>query len=72
MKSIAYLCSSDRSKTWDKDGWKKVIVCIISDGRNEANKQTLQLLAQVSAETFALSYQHLRSNADGLLQGRNC
>jgi len=33
MRSIAYLCKGDRSKTWGKDSWKKVVVCIVSDGR---------------------------------------
>ncbi|KAF5331771.1 hypothetical protein D9758_016641 [Tetrapyrgos nigripes] len=33
MKNVAHLCKRDRSKTWGKEGWKKVVVCIVSDGR---------------------------------------
>ncbi|KAH8992317.1 hypothetical protein EDB86DRAFT_1499257 [Lactarius hatsudake] len=36
MKDIAHPCKRDRSKTWGKDGWKKVIVCIVSDGRRRS------------------------------------
>lgn len=44
LKNIAHLCSRDRSKTWGPEGWKKVVVCIVSDGRSKVNKRTLQVL----------------------------
>ncbi|KAI8339622.1 chitin synthase 1 [Chlamydoabsidia padenii] len=45
MKNIAHLCTRERSKTWGVEGWKKVTVCIVSDGRNKINPRTLSLLA---------------------------
>ncbi|KAI9248781.1 chitin synthase 1 [Phascolomyces articulosus] len=45
MKNIAHLCGRDRSKTWGHQGWKKVTVCIVSDGRQKINQRTLSLLA---------------------------
>ncbi len=45
MKNIAHLCSRTRSKTWGKDGWKKVVVCIVSDGRSKINSRTLSVIA---------------------------
>ncbi|KAH9469403.1 hypothetical protein MJO28_005805 [Puccinia striiformis f. sp. tritici] len=45
MKNVQHLCSRDRSKTWGKDGWKKVVVCIVSDGRSKINSRTLSVLA---------------------------
>ncbi|KAF9225402.1 glycosyltransferase family 2 protein [Gyrodon lividus] len=45
IKNIAYLCSRTRSKTWGPEGWKKVVVCVVSDGRSKVNKRTLQVLA---------------------------
>ncbi|KAI9057763.1 glycosyltransferase family 2 protein [Trametes sanguinea] len=33
-----------KSKTWGPDGWKKVVVCVVSDGRSKINKRTLQVL----------------------------
>lgn len=45
MKNIAHLCKRDRSKTWGKEGWKKVVVCIVSDGRMKINSRTLSVIA---------------------------
>lgn len=47
MKNIAHLCSRDRSKTWGKEGWKKVVVCIVSDGRKKINSRTLSVIATI-------------------------
>jgi chitin synthase len=44
MKNIAYLCKCDCSKTWGKDGWKKVVICIISDGYQKVNSQMLSII----------------------------
>lgn len=44
LKNVAHLCSRDRSKTWGTEGWKKVVVCVVSDGRSKVNKRTLQVL----------------------------
>ncbi|KAI0360959.1 chitin synthase 2 [Trametes cingulata] len=44
LKNIAHLCSRTKSKTWGPDGWKKVVVCVVSDGRSKINKRTLQVL----------------------------
>lgn len=49
MKNIAHLCKRDRSKTWGKDGWKKVVVCIVSDGRQKVNSRTLSVVAAMGA-----------------------
>ncbi|KAK0548347.1 Chitin synthase 4 [Tilletia horrida] len=45
MSNIAHLCTRERSKTWGKDGWKKVVVCIVSDGRKKVHARTLSVLA---------------------------
>ncbi|CAK7898160.1 chitin synthase 1 [[Candida] anglica] len=44
MKNIAHLCSRNKSSVWGKDGWKKIQVIIVSDGRNKVNESVLQLL----------------------------
>ena len=49
MKNIAHLCTRDRSKTWGKEGWKKVVVCIVSDGRQKINARTLSVIAAMGA-----------------------
>lgn len=45
MKNIAHFCSRNKSRTWGKDGWEKVVVCIIADGRQKAHPRTLDALA---------------------------
>ncbi|CAG8523397.1 11363_t:CDS:2 [Ambispora gerdemannii] len=52
VKNIAHLCSRDRSRVWGKEGWKKVTVCIVSDGRTKINQRTLSYLAAIGV------YQH--------------
>ncbi|KAG8801967.1 Chitin synthase, class 2 [Serendipita sp. 398] len=44
IKNIAFLCSRTRSKMWGPDGWKKVVVCVVSDGRSKVNQRTLKVL----------------------------
>ncbi|KAI1316770.1 Chitin synthase, class 1 [Mortierella claussenii] len=45
MKNIRHLTTRDRSRTWGPDSWKKVVVCIVSDGRSKINQKTLNVLA---------------------------
>jgi chitin synthase len=45
MQNVAHLCSRTKSKTWGKDGWKKVVICIVSDGRTKINPRTRSVLA---------------------------
>lgn len=45
MTNIAHLCSRTRSKTWGDDGWKKVVIVIVSDGRLKINARVLAVLA---------------------------
>ncbi|CAG8567125.1 9332_t:CDS:2 [Paraglomus brasilianum] len=47
VKNIAHLCKRDRSKVWGKEGWKKVVVCVVSDGRKKINERTLSYLAAI-------------------------
>ncbi|KZP09106.1 glycosyltransferase family 2 protein [Athelia psychrophila] len=49
IKNVAHLCKRDRSKTWGKEGWKKVVVCIVSDGRSKINARTLSVIATLGA-----------------------
>ncbi|KAG9119511.1 Chitin synthase, class 1 [Ceratobasidium sp. 392] len=45
MQNIKHLCTRERSKTGSKDGWKKVVVCVVSDGRLKINSRTLSTIA---------------------------
>jgi hypothetical protein len=41
MKNIAHLCTRTKSRTWGAEGWKKVVVCIVADGRKAINPRIL-------------------------------
>ncbi|KAI9730644.1 MAG: Chitin synthase, class 1 [Claussenomyces sp. TS43310] len=45
FKNIEYMCSRKDSKTWGPDAWKKIVVCVVSDGRAKINKRTQAVLA---------------------------
>ncbi|KAK3830273.1 MAG: glycosyltransferase family 2 protein [Linnemannia gamsii] len=49
MKNIAHLCTRAKSKTWGKDGWKKVVVCVVADGRKKCHPRVLKVLAALGA-----------------------
>lgn len=45
FKNIEYMCKRNESKTWGKDAWKKIVVCVVSDGRAKINPRTRALLS---------------------------
>jgi chitin synthase len=45
MRNITHFCSRSKSRTWGKDGWQKIVVCIVSDGRRKVHARTLDALA---------------------------
>ncbi|KAF9331845.1 Chitin synthase, class 2 [Podila minutissima] len=49
MKNISHLCTRSSSKTWGKDGWKKVVVCVVADGRTKCHPRVLKVLAAMGA-----------------------
>ena len=63
IKNIAHLCTRSRSKTWGQDAWKKVVVCIVADGRKVVDPRVLKVLqlmgvyAEVSS--FVMNCQQL-------------
>ena len=44
MRNIGHLCTRRNSQTWGQDAWKKVVVCIISDGRKKIHPRVLDCL----------------------------
>ncbi|KAH9036742.1 chitin synthase-domain-containing protein [Lactarius deliciosus] len=44
MRNIAHLCSRKNSHTWGVEAWKKVVVCIVADGRRKVHPRVLDCL----------------------------
>lgn len=45
IRNVGYLTTRSKSKTWGPDGWKKVVVVIVGDGRKKANDRMLKMLS---------------------------
>jgi len=54
MKNIAYLCSRARSKVWGKEGWRKVVVCIVADGRTKCDLCNIFTHPRIQTRTLAM------------------
>ncbi|KAI1089118.1 glycosyltransferase family 2 protein [Rostrohypoxylon terebratum] len=52
MKNVSHFCGRNRSRTWGETGWQKIVVCIVSDGREKVHPRTLDALAAMGV------YQH--------------
>ncbi|KAI9175604.1 hypothetical protein H9P43_006967 [Blastocladiella emersonii ATCC 22665] len=44
-KNIQHMCSKKSGPFAGEDGWQKIVVCIVSDGRSKINKDTLTVLS---------------------------
>jgi chitin synthase len=44
MQNISHLCTRKNSRTWGPDSWKKVVVCIVADGRKKIHPSVLDCL----------------------------
>jgi hypothetical protein len=45
IKNIEYMNSRTKSSTWGGEAWKKIVVCVVSDGRAKINPRTRAVLA---------------------------
>jgi len=59
MRNIAHFCSRAKSRTWGKDGWQKIVVCIISDGRGKVHPRTLDALAAMGCYQSGIAKNHV-------------
>lgn len=63
MKNIAHFCSRSRSRTWGESGWQKIVVCIISDGREKINPRTLDALAAMGCYQHGIAKNYVNNRA---------
>lgn len=45
MDNIKFMVRKKNSSTWGPDAWKKIVVCIVSDGRSKINEKSLALIS---------------------------
>lgn len=63
MKNIAHFCSRSRSRTWGEAGWQKIVVCIISDGREKIHPRTLDALAAMGVYQHGIAKNYVNNRA---------
>ncbi|KAK3377868.1 glycosyltransferase family 2 protein [Podospora didyma] len=61
FKNIEYMCKRPESKTWGKDAWKKIVVCVVSDGRAKINPRTRALLAGMGVYQEGIAKQQVNN-----------
>ncbi|KAJ3276123.1 hypothetical protein HDV01_006293 [Terramyces sp. JEL0728] len=44
QKNINYLCQKRNAVTWGPDGWQKIVICVVADGRTKINSKTLAVI----------------------------
>lgn len=65
MRNISQLCARKNSKTWGRNGWQKVVVCIVADGRKKIHPRVLDCLTLLGV------YQEVPKDITGLRKGFN-
>ncbi|OQN97121.1 Chitin synthase C [Cryoendolithus antarcticus] len=59
IKNIEFMNSRTSSKTWGKEAWKKIVVCIVSDGRAKINPRTRAVLAAMGVYQDGIAKQQV-------------
>ncbi|KAH7171487.1 class 2 chitin synthase [Dactylonectria macrodidyma] len=63
MKNISHFCSRSRSRTWGETGWQKIVVCIVSDGREKIHPRTLDALAAMGVYQDGIAKNYVNNRA---------
>ena len=59
IKNIEFMNSRTSSKTWGKEAWKKIVVCVVSDGRAKINPRTRAVLAAMGVYQDGIAKQQV-------------
>lgn len=63
MKNIAHFCSRSKSRTWGEQGWQKIVVCIVSDGREKIHPRTLDALSAMGVYQHGIAKNYVNQRA---------
>ncbi|ROT41885.1 hypothetical protein SODALDRAFT_374292 [Sodiomyces alkalinus F11] len=63
MKNISHFCSRTKSRTWGELGWQKIVVCIVSDGREKIHPRTLDALAAMGVYQDGIAKNYVNQKA---------
>ncbi|ORY59657.1 glycosyltransferase family 2 protein [Pseudomassariella vexata] len=63
MKNISHFCGRNKSRTWGELGWHKIVVCIVSDGREKIHPRTLDALAAMGVYQHGIAKNYVNQKA---------
>ncbi|KAJ2985075.1 hypothetical protein NUW58_g5726 [Xylaria curta] len=63
VKNISHFCGRHKSRTWGEMGWQKIVVCIVSDGREKVHPRTLDALAAIGVYQHGIAKNFVNSKA---------
>ncbi|KAI0392867.1 glycosyltransferase family 2 protein [Xylariaceae sp. FL0594] len=63
MKNISHFCGRNKSRTWGENGWQKIVVCVVSDGREKVHPRTLDALAAMGVYQHGIAKNFVNSKA---------
>ncbi|OAA68314.1 chitin synthase b [Niveomyces insectorum RCEF 264] len=63
MKNIAHFCGRNKSRTWGELGWQKIVVCVVSDGREKIHPRTLDALAAMGVYQHGIAKNYVNQKA---------
>jgi chitin synthase len=63
MKNIAHFCGRSKSRTWGEQGWQKIVVCVVSDGRQAIHPRTLDALAAMGVYQHGIAKNYVNQKA---------
>ncbi|KAK9778298.1 putative chitin synthase [Seiridium cardinale] len=63
MKNISHFCSRNKSRTWGEKGWQKIVVAIVSDGREKIHPRTLDALAAMGVYQHGIAKNYVNQKA---------
>lgn len=63
MKNISHFCSRNKSRTWGERGWQKIVVAIVSDGREKIHPRTLDALAAMGVYQHGIAKNYVNQKA---------
>lgn len=63
MKNVSHFCGRNKSRTWGENGWQKIVVCIVSDGRGKIHPRTLDALAAMGVYQHGIAKNYVNQKA---------
>jgi chitin synthase len=72
IKNISHFCSRNKSRTWGERGWQKIVVCIVSDGREKIHPRTLDALAAMGVYQHGIAKNYVNQKAVQVRINRCC